>query len=229
MTISRLLGLDLPLLAGVSEADLADVDLTFQEKSFGSWELLFNQQDKSRDVFFLLSGALLAVYWTPDGREIIFSRFATGSYLGELSALDNGRRSLAVVARRPATVLILPQASFMDLFEKVALVRQRVVADLVRRVRDLTARNMELTAFSVEQRVASYLIALGMERGRLEEGGVLDDAPTHAEIAASIGANREMVSRTMTKLGRKGYLNSSRQRIELLNPEALSHLIETGE
>ncbi|HEY9039005.1 MAG TPA: Crp/Fnr family transcriptional regulator [Roseovarius sp.] len=225
MSAARILDFDLPLLEGIGASDLAGIDLNYREKSLGAWEVLFNQQDSSRDVYFLLSGALLAVYWTPEGREIIYSRFATGSYFGELSALDDGRRSLAVVARRASRVLVLPQATFLALFEQVAPVRQRVVTELVSRVRILTARNMELTTYSVEQRVVSYLIALAVDRGRLEEGGVLDDAPTHAEIAASIGANREMVSRTMTALGRKGFVKSSRQRIELLDPDAMSELV----
>lgn len=221
MTGAGLLSLNLPLFADIDETELAGISLNFYEKSFDAWELLFNQQDTSRDVYFLLSGALLAVYWTKDGREIIFSRFATGSYLGELSALDDGHRSLAVVARRPATVLVMPQSVFLALFEQVALVRKRIAQDLVARIRTLTSRNLELATFSVEQRIASYLIGLAIERGQLVVGGVLDDAPTHAEIAASIGANREMVSRTMTRLGRKGVLKSSRQRIELLSPDGL--------
>ena len=223
--MTGLLSFDLPLLAGVRAADLAGIDVQFQERSLAGWEVLFNQQDMSRDVYFLLSGALLAVYWTPEGREIIFSRFSTGSYLGELAALDDGDRSLAVVARAPTRVLVMPQKSFLSLFENVALVRHRVVTDLVSRVRALTARNMELTSFTVEQRVVSYLIALAVERGQLETGGVLDHAPTHAEIAASIGANREIVSRTMTKLARRDILRTARQRIELLNPDALSAIL----
>lgn len=223
--MTGLFSFDLPLLAGVRAADLAGIDLQFQERSLAGWEVLFNQQDMSRDVYFLLSGALLAVYWTPEGREIIFSRFYTGSYLGELAALDDGDRSLAVVARAPTRVLVMPQKSFLSLFENVALVRHRVVTDLVSRVRALTARNMELTSFTVEQRVVSYLIALAVERGQLETGGVLDHAPTHAEIAASIGANREIVSRTMTKLARRDILRTARQRIELLNPDALSAIL----
>lgn len=225
MSRGDLLAFGLPLFAGLGEADLAGLGITFQEKSFGAWELLFNQQDTSRDVHFLLSGTLLAIYWTREGREIIFSRFAQGSYFGELAALDGGDRSLAVVARRPARVLVIPQATFLSMFHDNAVLRDRITRDLVARIRSLTARNLELTTFSVEQRVASFLIGLAAERERLQVGGILDDAPTHAEIAASIGANREMVSRTMTRLGRKGVVRSARQRIEILDPDALSELV----
>lgn len=218
----KLLDYNLPLFKGVSEADLALVRPVFVEKHYDSWDILFDLQTNTRDVYFLISGSLLAVYWTKEGREIIFSRIPTGTYLGELAALDNDKRSLAVMAKNKARVIIMPQAVFLNLFDKVPLIRERVIHGLVSRIRQLTAKNLELTTFSVEQRVSSYLLSLALERGKLETGGVVDDAPTHAEIAASIGANREMVSRVMTRLSRKGAISSSRKRIELLDLDALS-------
>lgn len=228
MTLDDLLAYDLPLFAGLTPADLAPAklsgqDLPFTERRFAAWEILFNQEDRTRDVYFLISGALLALYWTKDGREIIFTRFATGAYFGELAALDQGDRSLAVVARAEVTVLVLPAATFRAMFDAVPELRWRITRDLVARIRSLTARNLELTTLSVEQRVASYLLALAVERGQLRVGGVLDDAPTHADIAASIGSNREMVSRTMTSLAKKGGIQSSRMRIELLDPKVLAN------
>jgi len=225
MTIDDLIRLNLPLFEGISAADLAHVDLSAQERKLNAWEILFNHSDKDRDVYFLLSGALLAVFWSAEGREVIFTRFAEGAYFGELAALDDGERSLAVVARSEARVLKISQKNFLTLFDSVPVIRRRITKGLVDRVRGLTEKNVELTTYSVEQRVASYLIRLAVERGRLEIGGVLDDAPTHAEIAASIGANREMVSRTITSLARSGAIKSARRRVELSDPELLSDLV----
>lgn len=225
MTGEELIGYDLPLFAGITAAELAGQELNCAEKTLEAWEILFNQQDQDRDVYFLLSGALLAVYWTLEGREVIFTRFPIGACFGELAALDGGDRSLAVVARSQSRVLKLSRQSFLDLIDTVPQIRKRVTLDLVERVRGLTEKNVELTTFSVEQRVASYLIRLAMERNCLEVSGVLEDAPTHAEIAASIGANREMVSRTITNLARRGAIKPSRKRIELCDPERLSEHI----
>lgn len=222
MTQPDVLAHNLPLFAGMTPADFQGLDVPFTLRRHGAWEILFNQDDKSRDVHFLLSGTLMALYWTQDGREVIFTRFATGAYYGELAALDEGGRSLAVVARSEVTVLTIPGATFRMLFDKVPDLRWRITRDLVARIRSLTARNLELTTFSVEQRVATYLISLAVERGQLRAGGQIDDAPTHAEIAASIGSNREMVSRTMSGLAKKGAIKTSRQRIEILDPKVLA-------
>jgi CRP/FNR family transcriptional regulator, cyclic AMP receptor protein len=222
MIAEALLSHDLPLFAGLTPADLAGIDLAVSERRFAAWEIVFNQQDPSRDVHFLLSGTLMALYWTAEGREVIFTRFATGAYYGEVAALDEGDRSLAVVARSDVTTLTIPGATFRTLFDRVPVLRWRITRDLVSRIRSLTARNLELTTYSVEQRVASYLLGLAVERGQLKAGGQIDEAPTHAEIAATIGSNREMVSRVMSGLVRKGAISTSRQRIELLDPKVLA-------
>ncbi|MBO6867573.1 cAMP-binding domain of CRP or a regulatory subunit of cAMP-dependent protein kinases [Thalassococcus halodurans] len=225
ITVDDLKSANVPLFAELSADDLNGMTLDIQEKSFAPWEILFNQQDTSNDVYILLEGKLLALYWTEAGREIIFTRFSEGDLFGEMAALDGGERSLAIVARSDVRVLVMPQATFLELFNKVPAIRTFVVNSLVARVRHLTAKNLELTTFSVGQRVASFLISMALERDVLEKGGVINDAPTHAEIAASIGANREMVSRAVTQLVKKKAIRSARQRIELVDPDILSDVL----
>ncbi len=222
MTLATLLAHDLPLFRGLSATDFGGIDMPCVERRLRVWEPLFHQNDQSRDVHFLLSGTLIALYWTEDGREVIFTRFTVGDHFGELAALDGGDRSLAVVARGEATVLSIPGPIFRQLFDQVPALRWRITQGLVNRIRTLTARNLELTTFSVEQRVASYLFGLAVDRGQLRVGGVIADAPTHAEIAATIGSNREMVSRIMSGLGKRGAIRTARQRIELLDPKILT-------
>jgi CRP/FNR family cyclic AMP-dependent transcriptional regulator len=222
VTISALLAHDLPLFDGLALADFDGIEVPFVERKLGPWEILFHQKDPSRDVHFLLSGTLIALFWTAEGREVIFTRFATGAHFGELAALDDGDRSLAVVARGEATVLTIPGPVFRQLFDGIPTLRWRITQGLVARIRTLTAKNLELTTYSVEQRVASYLFGLAVDRDQLRAGGRIEDAPTHAEIAATIGSNREMVSRVMSGLARRGAIATARKRIELLDPKVLA-------
>lgn len=221
MKTSRLLSLNIPLFQGLSEQDLAGLEIRVRDQSFEAWQTVFSSQDSSRDVYFVLSGALVAVYWTRDGREVVFSRLTEGAYLGELAALTDRPRTLSVVARGPSRVMILHQSSFTALIDGNSVLRWRILRDLAARIAMLTDRCLQLTTMSVEQRVHSYLLRYAMERGSLGKGHVLRDAPTHAEIAASIGATREMVSRTLSRLTADGVIRSARQRIEILDPERL--------
>lgn len=219
---TALLQYDLPLLAGIDEDALRGLNIRSRLSRLSAWETLFEQSDAACDVYFLISGGLMAIHWTEDGREIIFTRFQIGDHFGELAALDGGSRSLAVVAREPSQVLVLERDSFLRLIERLPDVRDRLIRSLVGRIRLLTQRNLQFVTQSVEQRVRSYLVSIFFERGRLHPGAVIEDMPTHSEIAASIGANREIVSRVLSQLRRDGMIRTGRRRIELLDPGRLA-------
>ncbi|MDP5359791.1 MAG: hypothetical protein NWR52_06565 [Paracoccaceae bacterium] len=68
MTPETLLSYDLPLFAGVSPTELANIPLAVSEQKLAAWQTIFDQEDDSYDLYFLLSGSLLAVFWTTKGR-----------------------------------------------------------------------------------------------------------------------------------------------------------------
>jgi CRP-like cAMP-binding protein len=218
---SALCSLNIDLFKDVPNEEIDGLEIDGQIHTFSAGQTIFNQEEKSKDVYFLMAGTVLAIFWTEDGKEIVFNRMETGTYLGELAALDNGERSLAVYARSETRTLIVKQECFLKLIRASATIRNRIINDLVGRIRDLTERNYQLSTFSVEQRLRSYLVRLALQTQQLVPNGLLENAPTHAEIASSIGANREAVSRTMTVLGKAGVLQSSRKKIEILNPNLL--------
>lgn len=210
-----------PLLACVPAHKLGAPQVRWTVRRFQQGQIVFDRDASERDLMFVQSGALMAVYWTEDGRELGFSRMGAGSYLGEVAALDNGPRSVSVYARDAAEVLILEQASFLWLLDEVPELRAQVMRDLVGRIRDLTERMSMLLTRSVQQRVCGFLARRALETGQLKEDGVVAGALTHAEIANMIGANREAVSRAISALGKAGVIEAARQRIRILQPGEL--------
>ena len=209
------------LLEGVTEDDIKPLNLRPVRRSISAGEVIIDREDTSCDVYFLASGRVLAVYWTEDGREMIFGRIGVGSYFGEMAALDSNGRSLSIYAHRDTDVLVLSQAEFLRLIDQIPAVRARVFADLVCRIREMIERNYQTASLSVEMRVRAYLVRLGLEVGALINGGEIREAPTHLEIANSVGSNREAVSRVMADLKRSGIIECGRQRISFTQPGLL--------
>lgn len=201
--------------------DLAKLSGAVKERSFSQGQLLFDREDNSNDVYFILTGRVLAVYWTSDGKEIVFSRIGMGSEFGELSALDGEPRSLSIYAQTATKALILPARDFLRILDANPSVRHQVYRSLVARIRALTERTHHQTTFSVSERVRAMLLRASLEANVFTEGGVLQDVPTHAEIGNTIGANREAVSRVLSAMTKAGEIESSRKQIKLLVPEAL--------
>ena len=63
---------EMPLLKDVDVEQLAALGIRASVRNLESGQILFDQADQSRDVYFLLSGRLLIVHWTEDGREMVF-------------------------------------------------------------------------------------------------------------------------------------------------------------
>ncbi len=213
--------LDCPLFAGVRHEDLPVSARDLRIRHYGPGQMVFNQDDESGEVYFPRSGLLLALHLDPHGRELIFTRLTTSDYFGELSAIDAGRRSLSIYAKTEASLIVMSRQAFLALLDSLPLVRQRVLVDLASRIRRLTIHIYQLTSQNVDRRLKAYLAHRALESGVFRPAGELPDMPTHAEIAASIGASREEVSRAISALKRSGVIASGRQRLTILQPNAL--------
>ncbi|GHC64733.1 Crp/Fnr family transcriptional regulator [Neogemmobacter tilapiae] len=190
-------------------------------RRFVAGQQVYQRDDPGGDVFFLGRGQLLAVYLAEDGREIVFGQMQPGSHFGEIAALDGGGRSLAIYARSAAECFVLTGPEFRALLDSQPLVRERMLQHLAAMVRRLTARAWQGSALTVAERVQGHLAALALALGVFRAGGVLEKAPTHAELAASLGVNREAVSRAMSALARSGAISGGRGRIVILQPDLL--------
>lgn len=210
-----------PLLAGLEDDQRQRALQSLRWRRFGTGAVILDQDDTSGDVYFLGSGRLLAVYWTKDGREIIFSAITEGDYFGELTALDGAPRSLCVYARTAAELAVMPAAMFRELIDHSPIFRHAILTNLSRRVRDLTERTCQLTTYSVVDRVKAFILRSAAEAGHLQPQAVLSDFPTHAEIAAQIGANREAVSRAFSALRQQGIVQTDRSSLTIQDPDSL--------
>lgn len=208
-----------PLFQDVPLEKLTALNIVPRLRTYTTSQIVLDRDEETCDVYFLMSGRILAVYWTEDGRELIFGRLGIGSYFGELSALDDAPRSLSVYAHTEANLLSINQSDFLKLIDNVPLVRTRLLQGMTQRIRNLTERSYQAASLSVDKRVRSYLVRLALEVGALQNQGEITDAPTHTEIANSVGSNREAVSRVMSELKKSGLIESGRQRIKLIAPD----------
>jgi CRP-like cAMP-binding protein len=169
----------------------------------------------------MIEGMTYAVFLEDEGKEFIFTRQKMHDYFGELSAFDGQARSLTVYAKNKAHLIAMSARSFKMLIQENPIIQERVILDMVRRIRTLSLEKTELANQSVDMRLRSYLARLALDAQKFVPGGVIDDAPTHAEVAASIGANREAVKRAMSHLKRAGVVETTRKTLTILDPDAL--------
>lgn len=206
--------------------DLPVADLNAMASGVAPMRLLkghtvMDKGDLSTDVFLVLNGRLVGVLISNEGKEVAYAEFRRSAHFGELAALDHGPRSLTVFAAEESLVGRIAGPQFLEWMERFPRLAQNLMVDLATRNRRLNDRIFELVVHDVETRVRLLLVRLAMEADQLADGGLLDPAPTHSDIASHVGANREAVSRVLARLTKTGVLASGRKRITLASVDRL--------
>ncbi|MEM1363757.1 MAG: Crp/Fnr family transcriptional regulator [Pseudomonadota bacterium] len=209
------------LFRDVPQSDLANLVPGVMPMRVLKGQTVIEKGERTSDVFIVLNGRLVGVLISAEGKEVAYAEFRRTAYFGELAALDDGPRSLTVHAAEECLVGKISGPQFLDWLDNYPRIARNLMIDLSYRNRGLNERIFELVVHDVETRVRLLLVRLAMESDQLHDGGHLDPAPTHSDIAAHVGANREAVSRVFARLAKSGVIESGRKKITLLEVETL--------
>jgi len=176
---------------------------------------------------FLVSGKLQVVDYLPDGKEIGLNIIEAGQFFGELSVIDRQPRSASVVALTPVVVVQVPGEVARRMFygyPPVAEAMMRHLALTVRRMSNLRSMQAMPNAF---QRVFALLAY--MQQDGPGDMQVIDDLPTHQEVAIMVNTSRETVTRAIAALRRAGVIEKDGRRLLIREPDRLWRMVEDPE
>jgi CRP-like cAMP-binding protein len=211
----------LSLFSGIALSNLKHVTDEVQVSRVPKGHIVVDRGETGTDVFLVLAGHLVGVLIAEDGKEVAYATIAENSVFGEMAALDGGPRSLTVQAATECLIGRVPGPIFNRWLTEHPQISRNLLRELVERTRRLNDRVFELVVHDVETRVRLMLVRMAMEAGALEPGAVIDPAPSHSMIASHVGANREAVSRVMSRLTKLGVLESGRKRVAIIDVDAL--------
>lgn len=181
-------------------------------RSFAKNAIIVTEGDEGDSLYVLVSGRAKVFVSDADGKEVQLNQLGPGEYFGEVT-LDGGTRSASVMALEDCRCAVLRRTEiggFMSEHPDFAL---HVIRKLAHRVRSLTDSVRDLAFIDVYGRVARLLLELAQEvDGRM----VIEDRMTQKDIAARVGASREMVSRIFSDLTEGGYVRKEAGRIVVL-------------
>ena len=188
---------------------------------YAAKEQVLAVDDPSRDVLFVVSGTVRVTLYSPQGKEVIFRDQTAGQMLGELAAIDGSPRSAHVVAEQDTLLVSMSPQDFRTVLENHADVNWQVLLRLAGLVRSLSERVYEFSTLQVRDRVHAELLRLARGCMTGENSARIDPAPTHAEIASTIGTHREAVTRELNDLAKRGVLTREGHAIILHDVDAL--------
>lgn len=181
---------------------------------------LFGPGERAAGFAVVLAGRIEVSLTGLSGREILLYAVEPGQSCIQttLGLLGDEPYSGEAVCAAPTDLVLIPAPLFHALMGRSEAFRSFVFRAMAARMNDMTAL-LERVAFTrVEARLAQALLDL-------ETGGAVE--ATHADLAARIGSVREVVSRRLEALARRGMVATDRGRVVLRDRGALRRLAET--
>ena len=203
-----------PLFASFSEPQVVTLLKYVQHRSFARNVYVMHAGEETDSIYVMLAGRVKVMIADDQGREVILGFMGPQEFFGEMGILDDQPRSASVFTLEPCEMLRLSKAAFMSCLKENSEVAMLVIRNLVKRLRAADRKIESLALVDVSGRVARLLIDMAQEiDGRL----VVVRAPAKQEIARMIGASREMVSRVIKELERRGLLRTERRSIVIVD------------
>ena len=168
------------------------------------------------NYLLILSGSVKAQIISPDGKEILLYHVCSGDscVLTTSCLLGDNNYPAEGYTETEVSAFAIPAHIFHRCLEQSTFFREFVFRNFSQRLADVIKRMESISFGSIDQKLASALLASGETTLR----------KTHNELALELGSAREVVSRHLKRFESYGWLTLSRGSIQNINIEALKKI-----
>ena len=213
-----------PLFSSFTDLQLSQLLSCVQHRSYPRNAFILRAGEETDALYIILSGRVKVLIPDEEGHEVILSMIGPHEFFGEMGLLDELPRSASVETLEACEMLRLSKAGFTGILKDNFELAMLIIRNLVRRLRDADRKIESLALIDVYGRVARLLIDMAES---IDGKWIVEKAPPKQEIARMIGASREMVSRVVKDLQRKGLIRAEKRRIHVLDKTSMQRRAST--
>jgi CRP/FNR family transcriptional regulator len=214
-----------PLFAGLGMEELKRMRAIAIPKQFGKKAILFSDGEEAKGFYVVLSGKVKVFKVSPEGKEQILHVVTAPDAFAEAALFLEGTYPAFAEALSDCQVLFFPKRAFIQLIEKNPQLSINMIVTLSQYLKRFALLIEELSLKEVSSRIARHLLDLSLKlsrEGKSAQEVELDLSKT--QLARKLGTISETLSRTLAKMKAKGIIDVKKNRILILNREALGEL-----
>jgi CRP/FNR family cyclic AMP-dependent transcriptional regulator len=186
------------LFANLDPVQLQALSKVAGVRHFKAGENILRESEPGDQFFVIARGEVKVFVDSPDGREVVLTHLQAGEFFGEMALFDGETRSASVAALADSELVVVSRDDFLAALAADFGLTRRILQTLSARLRRSNEVIESLALQDVGGRLARYLVRLADASGQQAvDGYYAVHRPTHQEIANSIGATRETVTRML--------------------------------
>jgi len=207
-----------PLFSQLNEDDLEKIRDLCVTLHYVKDQIILIEEEEGNTLFLIQKGRVKVSRISDDGREVILSILEPGDFFGELSLIDGKARSASVTAIEDSEALVLRRGDFLGLLEDYPQISISLMKELAARIRKSDTQIKSLSLQDAMGRVASSLIMLADDHGRVRKDQVIiPRIPLQQDLANMAGTSRETISRVFRILEDEQLIERSGRKITILD------------
>ena len=214
----------IPLLASLSDEEVLRIKGEFRFRRYDRRDTVLQKGGEGDNLLFLLSGQMQVIDVTEDGRAIGLRMLQAGDFFGEIAVINGSTRSATVVALTEVLVGFLPRAVALELFANSPSVANLMLRHLAQKVEKDSQLRALLSIQNAARRIYAFLDLL--KQPGSDGVNVVENLPTHQDIAIMINTSRETVTRTLVILTQQGIAVKDGHRLLIVDNDAMRKLVQ---
>jgi CRP-like cAMP-binding protein len=216
-----------PLLARIEESDLRALVKRAEQRIYNRGQFLFQRGDPGDGVFCIVSGHVKVFLEGEEGGEVVVATRTIGDVIGELSLIDQHKRSASASAVDRVKVARISTGDFEEWLMAHPAAAIALLRELAERVRETTDQVAEIATLSIDTRIARRLWMHFAEAARdaVPKRG-MKVRVNQSQLASVVNITRESVNKHLRRMKEGGVIAIDGGRVELLDDGALRELTQ---
>ncbi len=187
-------------------------------KHFKKRDVIFEEGDNPRFLYFIRSGKVKTFKTHDQGKEYIIELLKEGDFLGYVDLLKSAAHTETAAAMEDTDIVLIPKDDFLALIQANRDVSSQMIKMLANYITEKEEQLLNLAYNSVRKRVADALILLSQKEDNKSFQVLRED------LARIVGTAKESVIRMLTEFKNDGYIDITEGTIIIIDLKKLSNL-----
>jgi CRP-like cAMP-binding protein len=214
-----------PIFSEIPLDTIEKIEKIGTRKNYLKNDVILMEDEVGTALFVIVKGKVKVARTSGDGREVILTILTESDFFGEMAILDGQTRSATVVAIEDTELFLIQRNDFINLLKEYPEVAISLLQELTKRLRSADAKIKALSLKDAEGKVATVLLQLADDVGRIKHGKVeIEKLPLQQDLANMAGTSRETISRTIHSFAKKGLVELDGNKLRITDYEKFKEL-----
>jgi CRP-like cAMP-binding protein len=216
----------LPFFRHLPQEAIVEINGLFEDHDFAAEQPVYFEGDPAQNLYLVATGKIKLMRNTLSGREVLLDILQAGEYFGHLSITSQENYAETAVAQTDCCILQISGQKFEEVLNRYPDVTLKVLKAVGQRLEESQEIIKQLSAYTVEQRIAAALIRVARKLGEQKQMGTLIQIPfSRQDLAAMTGTTVETVSRVMSRFAAERLISTGRKWVAVNDLPGLEKIV----